>query len=434
MNKLDVDKLKEEFIGTNINWFTITNIYRDDLTNIVMVELVCRCGNRRVYSKKRVFGKGFITSCGCHHNTEEYKQAHRMSDALKKHLSDKKKQFYLDHPEAAQQHSDRMRRLFEEEPERRSIVGNRISDWFKSDKDGVQAWVDSRKRWFDENQDLVKEASDKRVQYLKDHPEIELSRRDNISKWAKENPDKIADIANQNKKTALKKRANADYSVLFDIIEPSYIDRLKSGNIKAGDLVETKCPCCGKYAPHTINQIFVISRADFKGVSGAPLCRECHVKLTSNLTSKYEEEIANIVSIFYNGACIRNNRSVLNGKELDLYYPEKKIAIEFNGAYWHSTEIKPDGYHYNKYIMCKQCGILLVSIFENVWLSHKIEIVDYLHDLFDGRDNVLSFTKEGYMDNNFPSPNAKVDTSHIDDIIFYENLTIQTCGYSMIED
>ena len=219
---------------------------------------------------------------------------------------------------------------------------------------------------------------------------------------------------------------------MLDIIEPSYIDRLKSGGIKAGDLIETKCPCCGKYAPHAINHVFVISKANFKSASGASLCKECHIKLTSSLTSKYEDEIANIVSTFYNGACVRNDRSVLNGKELDLYYPDKKIAIEFNGAYWHSTELKPDDYHYNKYIACKQRGISLVSIFENTWLSRKNEIIDYLRDLFYGIDNALSFTKEGYMDNNFPSPNAKTDNSHIDDVIYYEHLTIQTCGYSII--
>lgn len=436
--RLNIDDLKIEYVGKQINWLSIVDIFRDSVSGVVKFKCKCRCGNIKDIPKKIILGKNAPISCGCYSTSKEKSEAQRQyyanhPDTVAK-MSEKRKQWAKENPEKCKAVGKHNSELYDKEPSRRAAVGKRILQWRKDNPDKAKASAAAHSKWFDENQDLVKEASDKRVQYLKDHPEIELSRRENISKWAKENPEKVADIANRNSAIALEKRANADYSVLFDIVEPSYIDRLKSGNIKAGDLIETKCPCCGKYAPHAINHIFVISRADFKSASGAPLCKECHVKLTSNLSSKYEDEIADIVNTFYNGKCIRNDRSVLNGKELDLYYPEKKIAIEFNGAYWHSTEIKPDGYHYSKYIMCKQRGILLVSIFENVWLSHKSDIVEYLHDLFDSRDNIFSFTKEGYMNNNFPSPSTKVDDSHIDDTIFYENLTIQTCGYSMIID
>ena len=47
-----------------------------------------------------------------------------------------------------------------------------------------------------------------------------------------------------------------------------------------------------------------------------------------------------------------NNRSILNGKELDIYIPSKNIAIECNGVYWHS--LKPTNFHYNKWKNCKE--------------------------------------------------------------------------------
>lgn len=40
------------------------------------------------------------------------------------------------------------------------------------------------------------------------------------------------------------------------------------------------------------------------------------------------------------------NREVIAPKELDIYVPSKKFAIEYNGVAWHSTEKgTPIDYH-----------------------------------------------------------------------------------------
>lgn len=72
----------------------------------------------------------------------------------------------------------------------------------------------------------------------------------------------------------------------------------------------------------------------------------------------------------------RKDRTVLNGKELDIYIPSKNLAIELNGLYWHSengNNIKKL-YHLNKSRSCISKGIRLIHIFENEWL-YKKEIV-----------------------------------------------------------
>jgi len=52
--------------------------------------------------------------------------------------------------------------------------------------------------------------------------------------------------------------------------------------------------------------------------------------------------------------------------------PEKKLAIEFNGTYWHSTECGKDRwYHLNKTLRCKEKGIRLIHIFENEWKENR---------------------------------------------------------------
>lgn len=87
---------------------------------------------------------------------------------------------------------------------------------------------------------------------------------------------------------------------------------------------------------------------------------------------------------------VRNSRSIIWPYELDIYYPEKRIAIEFNGDYWHSEKFKDKDYHYNKFSICRENNILLVSIFETDWNNRKEEIISYLRDLFDNKENSLS--------------------------------------------
>ena len=63
-----------------------------------------------------------------------------------------------------------------------------------------------------------------------------------------------------------------------------------------------------------------------------------------------------------------SDRTLLEGKEIDLYYPEVNFAIEFNGNYWHSELKKPDvAYHQNKTLEAASKGVQLFHIFEYEW-------------------------------------------------------------------
>lgn len=78
--------------------------------------------------------------------------------------------------------------------------------------------------------------------------------------------------------------------------------------------------------------------------------------------SSYENELNNM---FPGGE--RSNRKIIDGKELDLYYPNAKLAIEFNGDYWHSELKKPKNYHQEKSITAYNKRIHLIHIFEYEW-------------------------------------------------------------------
>lgn len=70
-----------------------------------------------------------------------------------------------------------------------------------------------------------------------------------------------------------------------------------------------------------------------------------------------------------------NDRSILSGKELDIYLPDYKLAIECNGIYWHSSKSsKSKDYHYNKWKTCKEQGIQLLTVWEDQ-IKNKPSIV-----------------------------------------------------------
>ena len=85
--------------------------------------------------------------------------------------------------------------------------------------------------------------------------------------------------------------------------------------------------------------------------------------------SKNEIEIFDFVkSIVGEKNVVSHDRSILNGKEIDILIPSLNIAIEYNGLYWHD---KDKNYHISKTEECEKKGIRLVQIFEDEYLSHK---------------------------------------------------------------
>ena len=101
-------------------------------------------------------------------------------------------------------------------------------------------------------------------------------------------------------------------------------------------------------------------------------CQECGRQF-----SKYENEIYQFIKNILpsDEVIIKNDRIILLGNELDIYIPNKKIAFEFDGLFWHNEINKPDKkYHLLKTEMCEKKGIHLIHIFEDEWI-YKQNIV-----------------------------------------------------------
>lgn len=93
--------------------------------------------------------------------------------------------------------------------------------------------------------------------------------------------------------------------------------------------------------------------------SGKSNCPHC-----ANSISCAEQELTDYISSL--GFSPQRDRSILNGKELDIYISEKSLAVEYNGLYWHSEARGKDRlYHYEKWKQCKDLGIQLITVWED---------------------------------------------------------------------
>lgn len=80
--------------------------------------------------------------------------------------------------------------------------------------------------------------------------------------------------------------------------------------------------------------------------------------------SKPEIELREYVQSIYSGEVTRTNDGTY---ELDIYIPDKKVGIEYNGNYWHSLKNREKNYHYNKSKHFEEKGIRVIHIWEYEW-------------------------------------------------------------------
>lgn len=125
-----------------------------------------------------------------------------------------------------------------------------------------------------------------------------------------------------------------------------------------------------------------------------PRCPNCKPKTTS-LQEHQLREYLDSLGVSY----ITNTRNVIPPQELDIYIPEKNLAIEINGMYWHSSIKRPPEYHIDKTLACLEKGVKLIHVFESQWNSKA--------DIVKARlKNILGVDKKYYA--------RKADIRHID--------------------
>ena len=150
-----------------------------------------------------------------------------------------------------------------------------------------------------------------------------------------------------------------------------------------------KCKECGKYfsvidgrhlQSHGMTKFDYIMKYGDKTLISDKLkdkLIKCAHKMNTNpnwehKSSSYEANIIELMNS-YGIETIHDDRSILNGKELDIFIPSRNIGIEINGNIYHSENFgkKDRNYHLTKTKMCNEKGIGLLQIFEDELVYHK---------------------------------------------------------------
>ena len=139
-----------------------------------------------------------------------------------------------------------------------------------------------------------------------------------------------------------------------------FYDYSKTEYVGCYDKVTITCPIHGDFQQVPYSHI--------QG-HGCPKCNLCHKKL-ENSVAQFVEELGYTI--------IRGNRNILYDKdtkfykEIDIYIPRLKAAIEVNGVYWHELhEIKKPGYHIKKNKLFKENGIKLLNVCDIRWIKNE---------------------------------------------------------------
>lgn len=137
--------------------------------------------------------------------------------------------------------------------------------------------------------------------------------------------------------------------------------RAKHGDIYNYDITENVASATCRI-PITCSKHGVFLQQAYVHLSGHG-CPKC-----ANQVSTPEGEVYDwLVAELPDSVVLRGKRNVIPPYELDAYIPDKSLALEFNGTYWHCDDLKEKLYHQKKSLMCRERGILLLHIYEYDW-------------------------------------------------------------------
>ena len=148
-----------------------------------------------------------------------------------------------------------------------------------------------------------------------------------------------------------------------------------------------------------------IARNHLQG-QGCPKC----FKDKSNI----EKEITDFIKTIINDEIIENDRNILNGKEIDILIPNKKIGIEINGLIWHSEKYEHDNlYHLNKTLLANEKGIRLIHIYEDEWIYKNNIVKSRLKSILNVIDSRIYARKCEIKEVSFKESNEFLEENHL---------------------
>jgi hypothetical protein len=202
-----------------------------------------------------------------------------------------------------------------------------------------------------------------------ENPENEKKRKETcLKKYGVDSPSKSEEVKNKIKKTCLEKfgvehsfqsennkiksketclkKYGVEYTsqnpeIMGRIQKTNHLNRVKQftqyipSNYKIieyimGDEVVLECD---KHHIFTCQKQLIHKRIKANHIC----CTTCQpLNSFSPTCSSYEKELYEFIKEYYEGEIITNSKKIIPPLELDIYLPDRHLAFEFNGLYWHS--------------------------------------------------------------------------------------------------
>lgn len=185
-------------------------------------------------------------------------------------------------------------------------------------------------------------------------------------------------VDNPSKCPAIQQKIKQSLENRFGVTNPGCIP-----SVQQNRLIQTYQSICERWPD--ISPVF--SCDDFKGCTTDKvyswLCKACNTEFLQNYYNGRKPECPrcnphnvseghNQIVQWLSTLGIRftiNDRSVVVGHELDVWLPDFRVAIEYNGLYWHSETRVGKRYHITKTIACNSHQIQLIHVFSDEWIN-----------------------------------------------------------------
>lgn len=103
-----------------------------------------------------------------------------------------------------------------------------------------------------------------------------------------------------------------------------------------------------------------LSNISERGIRACPSCWSG--------TSRGEQGIADFIRSL-DIEIVQRTKKIIPPREIDIWLPSKKIAIEYDGTYWHSAKFESEKRCMEKIKLCENMGIQLITIQEHLWVN-----------------------------------------------------------------
>lgn len=202
---------------------------------------------------------------------------------------------------------------------------------------------------------------------------IDKIKKTNQERYGSDYPLQNKEILNKTKTTFLE---------TYDVSNPMFVDGFKTKVVNAKKKkskaiedngytrVDTLIESFGQgWYKQKVADIVVFNGVDYIKNEELPKVIEYYKKRNEGNRSGLEKQVNDyLFKSFPKEEIIVNKKGLISPYELDFYFPNKNVAIEVNGNFYHSTlGGKGKNYHLTKTEMCDEKGVRLIHIFEYEW-------------------------------------------------------------------